>query len=169
MRLYVRNKVVSLGGSSYVCDERGNKVLQVQGKVFSFTHKKHICDLQGNRLFTVRNKFISFPLPKAFILDANGQKIEMLRKQKLFSFHKSFFVEGVADDIRIEGDVIGWKFAVFKNGVQIAFVQRSWETAADLFRDAYVLDVVDEWHAAFAVALVVAIDNYFDDLEDSHD
>jgi uncharacterized protein YxjI len=53
--------------------------------------------------------------------------------------------------------------------VQIAFVQRSWETAADLFRDAYVLDVVDEWHAAFAVALVVAIDNYFDDLADSHD
>ena len=168
MRLYIKNKVISLGGSSYVCDEQGNQVLQVKGKVFSPTRKKYICDLQGNRLFTVRNQFFSFPLPKAFILDANGQKIARLRKQKFFSFHKSFFVEGVADDIRIEGDVIGWRFAVYKNVVQIAFVQRSWNSAADLFRDAYEVET-DDFHAGFAVAIVIAIDNYFDNLADSHD
>ena len=60
MQLFIKNKIVSVGGSSYVTDENGNRVYNVKGKVFSLTRKKEIKDLEGNTLFKVRNKLWFF-------------------------------------------------------------------------------------------------------------
>ena len=55
MRFWVKNKIMTLGGSSFVTDEQGNKLLKIKGKIFSPTHKKIVCDPSGNKLFVVRN------------------------------------------------------------------------------------------------------------------
>ena len=74
MKLYLQNKLISLGESSYVLDEAGKNFFQVNGKVVSPTRKKFLCDLQGNTLYMIRNKYWHFFTHSAFICDGNGQK-----------------------------------------------------------------------------------------------
>ena len=69
MRLVIKNKWISLKGSSTVKDEQGNDVLKVEGKFWTVTHKKFIKDLEGNVHYVVRNKFWKF-IHYAFELQA---------------------------------------------------------------------------------------------------
>ena len=57
MQLIIRNKWVSLKGSSYVTDVNGKEVMKVRGKFWTLTYKKFIEDLDGNVRYIVRNKF----------------------------------------------------------------------------------------------------------------
>ena len=66
--LAIRNKWISLKGSSYVCDLEGNNVLQVEGKFFTVTSKKFIKTLDGQVKYIVRNKFWRLFQYKAFVL-----------------------------------------------------------------------------------------------------
>ena len=54
MQLIVRNKWISLKGSSYVKDESGKDVMKVRGKFWTLTYKKFIEDLDGNVKYIVR-------------------------------------------------------------------------------------------------------------------
>ena len=45
MKIYVKNKLVSLGGSSTVKDANGNDIIKVKGKFLSLTRKKKILDM----------------------------------------------------------------------------------------------------------------------------
>nr|MCR5113781.1 hypothetical protein [Acholeplasmatales bacterium] len=57
MELVIRNKWISLGGSSVVKDINENDVFFVKGKIFSFTKKKFLEDMNHNLKFMIRNKF----------------------------------------------------------------------------------------------------------------
>lgn len=155
MKLNVKNKF-SLGGSSTVTDERGNIALKVKGKVFSPTHKKKICGADGNLVYKVRNKFWRLFWHKAFIYDANGEKLVTLRRK--FSFNNNFAIDGSTADYRIDGDIIGRNYSVYRNGVLIGSVVSRFVVMLDSFD----IDVVKEEDAPLLVAFVIAIDNIRD-------
>ena len=71
MKVYIKNKFISLGGSSTVVDENKQPLYKVKGKIISVTKKKKIKDMSGKTLFTVRNKWLNFFTHKAFIYDEN--------------------------------------------------------------------------------------------------
>ena len=48
MQLFVRNKIISLGGSSTVKDAQGNDVFKVKGNIMTVTKKKRVCDMNDN-------------------------------------------------------------------------------------------------------------------------
>ena len=155
MRLLIRNKFFSLKGSSTVLDENDQPKFLVEGKLFSITHKKRIMDLDKNLLYKVRNKFWKFFLKSALIYDADGNKVAKV-KQK-FSLKRSFYVIGYEDEIRVEGDIIGWSFKIFKNDTYMGAVSRKFDIT-----DAFILDIEEDENAAFLLALVIAMDNIFD-------
>ena len=157
MKLYVKNKLISVGGSSDVLNENQEPHFKVVGKVFSPTKKKVITDLEGNALFTVRNKFWRFFVKSAFVYDANGEKIAKVKK-KFWSFRNRFFVEGYKDEIAVEGEFFNRHMPVLKNGEKIGTISREFS----LFQDAYCVES-DESEIPFLVALTVAIDNIFDE------
>lgn len=165
MRLYVRNKVITLGGSSYVLDETGREVFEVKGRWISPTRVKWIKTVQGEKLFKVRNKFFYFLLPKIFICDRRGKKIAKVKKKKIFSFRKDYLLLGAQDELHIEGDILGWKFTLYKNGMPIAQINRDFSSVTNVaFREAFAVEVFNEEDAAFAVAVVIALDNFQDKL-----
>ena len=86
MRLIIKNKWISLKGSSFVKDEKGNDVLQVEGKFWTVTRKKYVKDLDGNIVYIVRNKYWKFIHYQAFIMDKN-EKIISHVVRKAFSLH----------------------------------------------------------------------------------
>ena len=152
----VKNKGISLGGSSEVFDENDELVYKVQGKVFSPTKVKRIYDKENKIVFTVRNKFWRFFNRSAFIIDADGQKIAKVVK-KFMSINK-FIVQGYKDEITIDGKFINRAMPVIKNGQEIGAITREYK----LLNDAFSVDS-DEENMPFMVALTIAIDNINDE------
>ena len=164
MKYIIKNKLISFGGSSTVRDEEGKDLFLVKGRVFTFTKYKKICSLDKTPLFKVRNKFWHILLPKVFIMDGEGNKILMVKKKKLFSFRNDFVIlpmNGSDLNITINGDLIGRHYDILDNGVPVAHVRRNF----NLIKDSFWLETEYDDKAAFYVAIVIALDNYFDKLQ----
>lgn len=157
MKLYIKNNLVSLRGSSTVLDENEKPVYQVKGKLFSITEKKSIMNMEGKTIFKVRNKFWKFFMNSAFISDAKGEKIAKVSQK--FSFgKKKFIVQGYKDEIRIEGNFWGLDYSIYRNEKIMGSLQKKmWALT-----DSFVLDIADEENSALFVALVIALDNIYD-------
>ncbi|MBO4473116.1 MAG: LURP-one-related family protein [Clostridia bacterium] len=164
MKYIIKNKIVSFGGSSTVRDDNGTDLFFVKGRVFTFTKHKTICDINGNTLYRVRNKFFHILLPKVFLMDADGNILVTIKKRSLFSFRQNFdFIcaEGSNLNLSIEGDFIGRHYDILDNGVPVAHVRRNF----NLVKDSFWLETDMEDKAALYIAIVIAIDNYYDKLQ----
>ncbi len=156
MKLYVRNKIFSLGGGSTVKDEQKNDVYKVKGKVFSPTHKKKIYNLKNEHLFTVRNKFWHWLTRRAFIFNAQGEKIATLSNN---TYSRKFIVEDYVDEIEIIGHAFQFGLSVKKGEQEIGTITRQ----LTFIGDAFVCETDDEQLMPFLVALTIALDNIVDD------
>ena len=157
MELAIRNKWISLRGSSVVKDLNENDVLRVRGKFWTFTRKKFVEDLDGNLLYTVRNKFWILFVRKAFVYNKDGEIVANIRK-KFWSVHDRYFVETTYGQLEICGNILGFDYHIKLNDEEIGHVARKIS-----LRDSFVLSI-DETKVdyAFMVALVIAIDNITD-------
>ena len=156
MELSIRNKWVSLRGSSVVQDLEGNDVLKVQGKFFTFTRKKFVMDLNDNLKYTVRNKFWFLFRRKAMIYDADGNEVARLSR-KVFSFHDRYFVESKLGKLEIMGNIFQFNYKITLDGKEIGHIARKIS-----LRDSYVLTIDDNFDYMLFVAMVIAIDNITD-------
>lgn len=159
MKVVIKNKFFSLGGSSTVKNEQGEDVFYVKGKVFSPTNVKWVCDLDGNKLYKVRNKWFNFINQKAFVYEGDT-KIACV-KHPFFSI-KKFVVEGYEDEIVIDGDFFSLESTIMRNGVSVGTICREFT----LIKDAFTLEA-DEKDMPFMIALVIAIDNIVDKISNS--
>ena len=160
MKLFIKNKFVSVGGSSYVLDENDNQVFRIKGKWLSPTKKKKIYDMDGNLLYVVRNKYWHFLKRTCFVSDADKEKIMQIVYKK-FAFKNDFFVQGYKDEISFTGKLLQFpniNMTIQKNGEEIGTLVKNFTVA----RDTYSLDVKKDNDAALFVAMTIAIDNIFD-------
>ena len=155
MNFSVQNKIISLGGSSFVTDDNGDKMFRIKGRIFSPTHKKIICDTAGNKLFVVRNKFWHFFRRSAFLISADGEKLLKITKK---FWTNRFLVDSYDSEIVIDGTWVGWNLEVLKEGKLAGRISRNITIVRDSFR---VETTADEYNALLT-AIVVAIDNIFD-------
>lgn len=154
MKIIVKNKFASIGGSSKVTDENGNDIFKVKGKFFSFTRKKKIYDMQGNLLYVVRNKFFKWWTKSAFIINSNKQKVARVKNRGI---KVGFDVVGYGDEIAVNGWLMtGCK--IIKNGKEIGSINTKFMSLMDTFE----VDVLDGEDASFIVAMVIALDNITD-------
>ena len=68
-------------------------------------------------------------------------------------------------DITVEGDYIGRHYDILDHGVPVAHVRRNF----NLIRDSFWLETDLEDKAPFYIAIVIALDNYYDKIQESHD
>lgn len=157
MKLYIKNKVWTLRGSSSVTDENGRDIFIVKGKFLSITHVKRIRDTSGNLLYKVRNKWLEFFSRSAFVSDSDGNRVARVKRK--FGFKNRIIVEGYKDEIAVEGDFLSWTLDIYRNGEHIGAIRREFSLV-----DSFVLETSTEDDAAFMVALVIAVDNIFDNM-----
>lgn len=155
MKVIIRNKFFSFGGSSSVKTETDEDVFFVKGRVFSPTHVKWVCDLEKHKLYKVRSKWFNFVNERAYVYDAEGNKLAAV-KHPMFSGNK-FIVEGYKDEIAISGDFFSFESTITKNGVPIGKITRGFSLGGDKF----ALEASDA-DMPFMIALVIAIDNIVD-------
>ena len=157
MQLAIRNKWISLKGSSVVKDANEKDVLKVEGKFWTVTAKKFIKTLDGQLKYMVRNKFWRLFTYRAFIFDDQNQRVATIRR-KIFSFHDRYFIESTKyGKIEIVGNILQFNYRVMVNGTEVGHVARKIS-----LRDSFVLDIQDGFDYYFFVALVIAIDNITD-------
>ena len=156
MKIIVKNKLVSWGGSSTVQDEAGKDLYRVKGKILSLSKKKKLVDMSCNVLYCIRNKVPTLIRHSAFICDKNGKKICKVARD--VSIRSNYTVEGLGDNITVKGSLTGSSMEVRVNGEIIGSIRNEFFSLTDCF----VIDTVDGQDPTFLVALVVAIDNIRD-------
>ena len=156
MQLAIRNKWISLRGSSVVKDMNEQDVLKVQGKFWTFSRKKFVQTLEGETKFVVRNRFWHFFVWRALVIDPNKKIVATIRR-KVFSFHDRYFINSDYGNFEIKGNILLFNYQIYKDGKEIGHVARKIS-----LRDSYVLTIDDAKDFYFFVALVIAIDNISD-------
>ena len=156
MELLIKNKWISLGGSSTVKTADDKDVFIVKGKIFSFTRKKFISDMDGNLKYIVRNKFWRIFQRKAFVINEKNEIVATVRR-KIFSLHDHYFITSSLGDLQIRGNILTYNYNISLNDKPIGHVARKIS-----LRDSFVLTLDDNYDAATFVALVIAIDNITD-------
>lgn len=154
MKVIIKNKFFSLGGSSSVKDENGEDVFFVKGRFLSPTSVKWVCDKNKKKLFKVRNKWFNFINERAYVYEGRTKVAKV--KHPLFS-GKKFIVEGYKDEILINGDFFSLKSTITRNGEPIGTINRE----ITIVNDAFALEA-EEADMPFMIALVIAIDNIVD-------
>lgn len=161
MEICIRNKWVSIKGSSEVKTVDGKDLYKVQGKFFSITRKKFLQTLDGELIYTIRNKYWSFFNKKAYVLNPD-KSVAALLSRKYFSLHDRYRIKCKYGDLEIIGNILCFNYRILINGQEIGHVARKIS-----LRDSFVLTVDDNADIPFFIALVIAIDNITDRREDS--
>lgn len=154
MRVIIKNKFFSLGGSSSVKDEYGKDVFFVKGRFLSPTRVKWVCDKDKNKLYKVRNKWFNFVNERAYVYEG---KEKIARVKHPFFSGKKFVVEGYKDEILIDGDFFSPLSTITRNGNVVGTINREFSIVSDTF----ALEAEEE-DMPFMIALVIAIDNIVD-------
>ena len=159
MRYIVRQRIFSFGDSFNITDEFERPIFQVQGKVFTLGNKLNIYDMAGNQLIYIEQKLFKF-LPEYYIYKGDSQ-VARIKKQLTF-FKSKFDIESVYGKFEIDGDLFSYDFSIYRDGRQIAVVNKKFFS----FSDTYGVDISDRENHEFILALVIVIDQVLHD--DNH-
>lgn len=149
MKLYLKEKMLSILDSFNVYDEKDNIYFKAKGKV-ALSHKLVIYDANGKEVGMVKEKIIDI-LPH-FSLYKDGKKVGECKK-KLTLIRPKFDIDFNGWDIK--GNWLEWDYSICdKKGKDVAVISKK------LLRltDTYVIDVKDEDDALDALMVVLAID-----------
>ena len=163
MKVYIRNKLITIGGSSEVLNENKEPIYKIKGKWISPNKKKLMYDMQGNLLYTIRNRFFNWLHNKVFVYDANGDKVATIVKNK-WSINRNYRIEDTIDEMSIEGKFIGLTSKILKNGEEIGVITRQ----ITFMEDAFSLEAEPQ-DIQFLIALVIAFDNIIDKRREDND
>ena len=156
MRVNIKQKVFSFGDKFSVNAEDGTPIIYVEGKVFSVGNKLKVLDTQGAELFYIEQKLFKF-LPEYSIL-SNGEEVAHLKKE--FSWLKpKLNITSTYGNFRIEGNVLGYNFNIFKDGNLAGTVSKKFVA----FSDSYTLDIFENENIPFLITLTIIIDQILHD------
>lgn len=149
MKMYFKQRLISILDSYDIYDENGKTLFTVKGK-WGLTHKFAIYDRNNREVGYIQQKLISL-LPK-FYIHINGEEIGEIRK-KLTLFHPVYALDRLGWEMK--GNILEWDYKIKgSDGKTVADISKK------LIRltDTYWIDVKNEKDALIALMFVVAVD-----------
>ncbi|GCF93335.1 hypothetical protein NRIC_12260 [Enterococcus florum] len=157
-KLYIKQKVFSIGEKFTVMDEQQNPRYYVEGSFMKIPKSFKVEDEQGHVISTITKKVFSL-LPK-FYVEIDGK--DMIEISKELTFLKAKYTID-AEGVNVEGDWWDMDFVVEKNGKKIADINKRWIS----WGDTYEVTIFDEAYEHLIISLVIAIDRVKDDEADA--
>ena len=149
MKLYIKQKVFSFGGSFTVLDAYGNEKFFVRGETFSLGRRLHVYDQDQRELACIRQELLTWmPCYHVYVADREVAKV---RREFRF-FKPKYHVSG--PDWEVDGHFLEHDYEITKNGRPVATVQLEWMT----WGDSYELTIADPADALMVLCTVIAID-----------
>lgn len=154
VKLYMRQKVLTIKDKYSVCTENEEPVYYVQGNLvgLSFVIER----VAGGEVMTVKKKLIAV-MPE-YTLVAGGKEIGKIKKKlKLTRPEITGTVAG--KEIVIKGDLSGFSFEIFRGGQSIGSV----DTERLTWGDCYSIEAFDKADVDLVVAIAIICDNSLQD------
>lgn len=153
-KLYMKQKVFSIGARFTVKDESEQDQYYVEGEIFTIGRKLHVYDMAGSEVAFVQQKVLTF-LPRFYVY-VDGEQVAEIVKE--FSFLRpSYRIEGPG--WRVEGDFWAHDYEIADvDGTPIVSVHKVWLS----WGDSYELDIARREDEVQALATVLAIDCVLD-------
>lgn len=157
MKLYLKQKVFSIGEKFYVYDANGEERYRVEGEIFSFGKKLHVYDRNEREVAFIRQRITAF-MPRYYI-EKNGVEVaEVVRKFTFF--YPKYEIGGLGWEV--DGDFFDHDYQITDNGRAVASVSKQWFT----WGDAYEIDIDPGVDEVTALAVVLVIDACLDSRND---
>lgn len=153
-KLYIKQKVFSIGEKFTVMDEQENPRYYVEGSFLKIPKTFRIEDEQGREISKITKKTISL-LPKFFVEIDGQEMIEIAKHLTFLKAHYSIEAEGMS----VQGNWWDMDFIVEKDGRRIADINKRWIS----WGDTYEVTVLDEVYEHLIISLVIAIDRVKED------
>ncbi|MCX7841657.1 MAG: LURP-one-related family protein [Clostridia bacterium] len=161
VRLYIRQKVFSIGDKYNILNEQGQPVFSVSSEIFTFGAKIHLYDVTGLELFFIQQKLFRF-LPEYHIY--SGDNVSAIVKKEFSFLRPRLNIDSQFGNFTFEGNLFGMDFVIMNNGNVVGELHKKWLS----FGDTYELTVYDDDNAPFFCALAIAIDNCLHNENDHH-
>lgn len=158
MKLYIKQKVFSIGAKFSIKDENGNDRYFVEGEILTLGRKLHIYDINNNEVAFVRQKLLTF-MPK-FTVEVGGEEVAEIVKQ-LTLFKPKYYVDGLGWDV--DGDLFSHDYVITSGDKEIVSIHKAWMS----WGDTYELDISDDTDEITVLAVVLAIDTVLDNANNS--
>ncbi len=152
VRLYIKQKVFSIGDKYSIMNEAGQPVFSVGSEIFTFGAKIHLYDVTGTELFFIQQKLFKF-LPEYHIY--NADTLAAIIKKEFAFFRPKLNITSQYGDYTFEGELFAMDFAIYSEGQMVGELHKKWLS----FGDSYELTIYDENQAAFFCAIAIAIDH----------
>jgi uncharacterized protein YxjI len=152
MKLYIRQRIFSLGDKYDIYDVNQNVVFNVKSELFTIGAKLHLCDSYGQELYYIKRR-ITF-----FLAEYEIYKNSILCaaiSQEFTLFRSKLNVESCYGNFTLKGDLFRMDYEIYKDGIYFGSVHKKWLS----WGESYELDIPQEENAGFFCALVIAIDN----------
>ncbi|MCQ2527531.1 MAG: LURP-one-related family protein [Saccharofermentans sp.] len=149
MKMFFRQRIISLLDSYDIYDENGSTIFTVKGR-FGLSHRFSVYDKYDREVANVEQKILTF-LPK-FSITAYGNDYGTINR-KLTFFRPKYELESMG--WTMEGDIFQWDYEIVdENNKLIADVSKKIVSLSD----QYWIDVPDEKNALLALLFVLAVD-----------
>lgn len=150
MKLYIKQKVFSLGDKFTVKDEYGEDKYYVESELFTIGKKLHVYDINHNEVAFIRQKAFAF-FPRFFVYKGTEMVAEIVKEISFFS--PKYRIEGL--NWEISGDFFQHEYSILENNNHhIADIHKEWLS----WGDCYMLDIADYADEIMALAVILAID-----------
>ncbi len=155
MKLYIKEKAISVMDKFFVRNEKGDKKYEIRRKFEpAIGLKLHILDMDGNELGYIKEKNISLkPKFRIFIGDKHTATIT----KKVVSMRPKYEVEELG--WKIKGNLFERDYKIVGKDGEVMNIHKGLLKLSDTF----VLEFSDKKHVVEALAVVVAIDYILDE------
>lgn len=148
-KLYIKQKIFSIGEKFTVYDEHERPQYHVQGSFMQIPKSFKILNQREEEIATITKKVFSW-LPKFYVDIRNNPQIIIDKELTFFKAKYHISAEG----IEVQGNWWDMDFQVIRHGRVIADINKRWFT----FGDTYEVNILDEKYEEMIISLVIAID-----------
>lgn len=157
MKLYIKEKAISIQDKFFVRNEKGDKKYEIRRKFEpAIGLKLHILDMDGKELGYIKEKNIS--LRPKFRIFTDGEHTATITK-KVVSMRPKYEVEELG--WKIKGNIFERNYKIVGKDGEVMNIHKGILKLSDTFE----LEFSDKKHVVEALAVVAAIDYILDEKE----
>jgi uncharacterized protein YxjI len=153
-RYKMQQKLLSIGGDSWIEDEAGQRAFRVNGKALRVRRTLDLEDTSGNALCRIQTRVLHVR-DTMVIEDPDGKTMATVHKALISPLRERWKVD-VEDgpDIEVQGNIVDHEYELEIDGHKVAEVSKAWFRV----RDTYGVQVTSELSPILALAIAAALD-----------
>ncbi len=154
VRYQMRDKLLSIGGDSWIENEAGQKAFKVNGKAVRARTTLVLEDAHGRDLLKIQDRPVRVR-DAMDIEDAGAGTSAKVKKSLVAPLRDRLSVEVAgAPDMDVKGNLVDHEYEISQGGTKVAEVSKKWFRV----RDTYGVEVSPGQNDALILAITVCVD-----------